>query len=536
MSKPLMLLVDGSSYLYRAFHAMPDLRGPQGQPTGAIHGMVAMLQKLRDDAGAEHAACVFDAPGPTFRDEWYPEYKAQRAPMPDALREQIEPIHEVVKLLGWPVVSVPGIEADDAIGTLSCAAAKAGHPVIVSTGDKDLSQLVNDKVTLINTMAKPPELLDAAGVMAKFGVPPDRIIDYLTLIGDTVDNVPGVDKVGPKTAAKWLAEFGSLEGVIAAAATMKGVAGENLRKALDWLPNGRRLITVKTDCDLAEHVTGWPTLDSLALRELDRAGLIEFYQRYGFRTFIKELEGGGSGAGPAAAAAPPPEATRPAATSEGAALAREYETITDWVRLDAWLAELQAAELVALDTETDSLDGMVAQIIGLSFAIEPGRAAYVPFKHDYPGAPEQLPRDEVLLRLKPWLEDAGHAKLGQNIKYDLHVFANHGITVQGYRHDTMLESYVLEAHRLHSLESLAERHLGRKGLSYEDLCGKGANQIPFAPVDVARATEYSGEDSEMTLHVHDTLWPRLQAGGKQREVYEQIEMPVSAILQRIERH
>jgi DNA polymerase-1 len=541
MSEKLMLLVDGSSYLYRAYHAMPDLRGPAGVPTGAIHGFVAMMNWLRDRFPAEHAVCVFDAKGKTFRDDWYPEYKAQRSPMPEPLREQIEPIHEVVRLLGWPVLEVPGIEADDAIGTLARVAAASGHQVLISTGDKDLAQLVNERVTLMNTMAKPPERLDIEGVKAKFGVPPERIIDYLTLIGDTVDNVPGVEKVGPKTAAKWIADFGSLDGVVAAADSIKGVAGENLRKALDWLPTGRKLITVVTDCDLATHVQGWPGLDALALREVNREGLREFYQRYGFRTWLREIEA--NSAVPAAPAAPSgaaesgaDAAASTAATPLAAELPREYETLTTWERLDAWLAQLQAAPLAAIDTETDSLDGLRARIVGISFATEPGRAAYIPLAHDYADAPEQLPMAEVLAKLRPWLEDASRPKVGQNIKYDLHVFANAGITVQGYLHDTMLQSYVLEAHKPHGLESLADRHLGRRGLSYEDVCGKGVNQIPFAQVDVARATTYSGEDSEMTLQVHQRLWPALEAEEKLREVYERIEMPVSVVLARVERH
>ncbi|MEO5733036.1 MAG: 5'-3' exonuclease H3TH domain-containing protein, partial [Rubrivivax sp.] len=290
MSKKIMLLVDGSSYLYRAYHALPDLRGPEGFPTGALHGVVAMMKWLRDRYPAAHAVCVFDASGPTFRDEWYPDYKANRSPMPDPLRQQIEPIHEAVALLGWPVLAVPGIEADDAIGTLARVAAAAGHEVLVSTGDKDLAQLVTPQVSLINTMARPPEVLDVAGVQAKFGVLPERIVDYLSLVGDTVDNVPGVDKVGPKTAVKWLAEHDSLDGVMAAADSIKGAVGESLRKALDWLPMGRKLVTVRTDCDLAEQVPGWPGLDALALRPVDRKGLLDFYTRYGFKTWRVELE------------------------------------------------------------------------------------------------------------------------------------------------------------------------------------------------------------------------------------------------------
>ncbi len=535
MNERLLLLVDGSSYLYRAFHAMPDLRSGSGFPTGAIHGMVAMMKWLRERYPAEHAVCVFDAKGPTFRDAWYDQYKANRTPMPEALVQQIAPIHEVVRLLGWPVLEVPGIEADDAIGTLARVAAASGHQVLISTGDKDLAQLVTPAVTLINTMSKPPERLDVAGVQAKFGVPPERIVDYLTLIGDAVDNVPGVDKVGPKTAAKWIADHGSLDGVVAAAASIKGAVGDNLRKALDWLPQGRRLITVKTDCELADWVPGWPELEALALRPVDQAGLLDFYGRYDFRTFRKELESAPAGAGAAADAATP-AAPRP----EHPDLAREYETILSWERLEHWLGVLQAADLVALDTETDSLDGLRARIVGISFAVEPGRAAYVPLAHSYPGAADQLPLDAVLARLKPWLEDAARAKLGQNIKYDLHVFANAGIAVRGYVHDTMLQSYVLEAHKPHGLESLAERHLGRKGLSYEDLCGKGVNQIPFAQVEIDRAAQYSGEDSEMTLHVHQQLWPAVAADGDNkgglRFVYERIELPVAALLCRIERH
>ena len=529
-----LLLVDGSSYLYRAYHAMPDLRAPSGFPTGAVHGMVAMMKRLREQFPARLAVCVFDAKGKTFRDDWYPKYKAHRAPMPEPLVQQIEPIHEVVRLLGWPVLEVPGVEADDAIGTLCCVAAKAGMSVVVSTGDKDLAQLVNAQVTLINTMSN--ERLDIAGVQAKFGVPPERIVDYLTLIGDAVDNVPGVDKVGPKTAARWIAEHGSLDGVVAAADSITGAAGQNLRKALDWLPTGRKLITVVTDCDLAPHVAGWPALDALALRDVDSGGLSGFYDRFGFKTWKRELEAGrGDGAAVAVANATQPLA-REAARAPVVAVAREYETITTWDRLEAWLGVLRQARLVAIDTETDSLDPQRARIVGISFATEPGRAAYVPLAHTYPDAPEQLPLQAVLDRLRPWLEDASHAKLGQNIKYDAHVFANHGVAVRGFAHDTLLQSYVLEAHKLHSLESLADRHLGRRGLSYEDVCGKGVNQIPFAQVDVAKATEYSGEDSEMTMQVHQMLWPQVQADKGLLAVYQDIEIPVSTVLRRIERH
>ena len=537
---PVLLLVDGSSYLYRAYHAMPSLTGPGGIPTGAIHGFIAMLKRLRADVGAQHAACVFDAKGKTFRDDWYPQYKANRSPMPEPLVQQIEPIHEAVRLLGWPVLVPPGIEADDAIGTLAQRAAQSGYRVVISTGDKDLAQLVNDRVTLTNTMSN--ETLDVPGVKAKFGVPPESIVDYLALVGDTVDNVPGVDKVGPKTAVKWLTEHGSLDGVVAAADQIGGAVGAHLKQALDWLPMAKKLVTVVTDCDLSEQVSGWPALDALKLREVDREALLDFYDRYGFRAFKRELEAGADAAPPAtspsasasAASAGAPTAAAPHAPSSR--VAGSYETILTQERLDHWLARLRAAPLAALDTETTSLDAMAARIVGISFAVEPGAAAYVPLAHNYGDAPDQLSLDAVLAQLKPWLEDAVAAKVGQHIKYDTHVLANHGIAAAGYRHDTLLQSYVLEAHLPHSLEKLAERHLGRKGLTYEDLCGKGVNQIPFAQVEVGKAAEYSGEDSEMTLAVHQQLWPQLEAEPGLRFVYEQIEMPTSALLTRIERH
>jgi DNA polymerase-1 len=548
-----LLLVDGSSYLYRAYHALPDLRGPDNFPTGALHGMVAMLTKLRMQFPSAHAVCVFDAPGKTFRDDLYTEYKANRAAMPEPLRQQIAPIHEVVKLLGWPVLTIPGIEADDVIGTLARTMAARGGKVVVSTGDKDMAQLVDEHVTLINTMSN--ESLDPAGVQAKFGVPPNRIVDYLSLIGDTVDNVPGVEKVGPKTAAKWLAEHDSLDGVMAAAPTMKGVAGENLRKALDWLPTGRVLVTIRTDSDLADYVPGWPgdnAFAALQFAEPDPVALLDFYSRYGFKTMRRELEARVAVKAPAAPAPPAAPAVRdlfsegphetadaPAVEAAPAAPSGNYQMITTWAQFDAWLARLRHAPLAALDTETDSLDPMRARIVGISFALQAREAAYIPLAHNYADAPDQLPLDEVLAKLKPWLEDETAGKMGQNIKYDSHVLQNHGITVRGWRHDTLLQSYVLEAHKPHSLESLADRHLGRKGLSYEDLCGKGAKQIPFAQVDVQTAATYSGEDSEMVLDVHRVLWPELDAepaaAPSRRYVYEQIEMPTSSLLQRIER-
>ncbi len=553
-----MLLVDGSSYLYRAYHALPDLRGPEGVPTGALHGMVAMLQRALKDVKPHHAVCVFDAKGPTFRDAWYPEYKAHRSPMPEPLVQQIEPIHEVVRLLGWPVLTVPGIEADDAIGTLARVAAAAGHRVVISTGDKDLAQLVNDQVTLINTMSN--ERLDVPGVMAKFGVPPERIVDYLTLMGDAVDNVPGVDKVGPKTAAKWIAEHGSLQGVIDAADSIKGAAGDNLRRALDWLPQAQRLVTVRLDCDLAGFVPGWPGLDALALKEADRAALRDFYARYGFKTWLREIE---ASLGVADAAVQPPSPRKRAAAARSASdepdlfavdavigegpatvvatdsVEHHYDTVLTREALELWIGKIEAASraghVTAIDTETDSLDAMKAQLVGISLSVTPAEAAYIPLRHDYAGAPEQLPVGDVLATLKPWLEDPAAPKLGQNIKYDTHVLENAGVHIRGYVHDTMLQSYVLEAHKPHGLESLAQRHLGRSGLSYEDLCGKGAHQIPFGQVEVGKAAEYSCEDSDMTLDVHRTLWPQINAEPGLRDVYARIELPTALLLQRIER-
>lgn len=550
--KKTLLLVDGSSYLYRAFHAMPDLRADPGNPaspaTGAIRGMVNMMQKLRKDVRADYAACVFDAKGPTFRDALYPEYKAQRSPMPDDLRSQVEPIHEVVRLLGWKVLDVPGVEADDVIGTLACMASRQGIEVIISSGDKDLSQLVDEHITVIDTMND--RRRDLAGVEAEFGVPPRLMVDYQALVGDAVDNVPGVPKVGPKTAVKWLLEYGSLDALVARAGEIKGVVGDNLRQSLDWLPKGRELLTIKKDCELQDYIEGLPAMESIAVGGQQTEALKEFYEKYGFKGLVRSLEVQNAPAELPAG----PDTHRPgraAASSDEPGLFDEpdflatplaqrasnlhYDTVLDWAMFETWLAKIQAAELVALDTETTSLDEMLAQIVGLSFSVTPGEAAYIPLTHDYPDAPAQLPRDEVLARLRPWLENPAKAKLGQHVKYDRHVFANHGIEVQGYAHDTMLQSYVLEVHKPHGLASLAERHVGRSGINYEDLCGKGAHQIKFNQVDIAKAAEYSCEDSDQTLDVHRVLWPRLQADDKLRFIYE-LEIKSSETLYRIERN
>lgn len=536
-----LLLVDGSSYLYRAFFAGGDamsITRPDGtvQKTGAIRILINMMQKLLTDYPSTYAACVFDAKGPTFRDALYPEYKAQRSPMPDDLRSQIEPIHEVVRLSGWPVLDVPGVEADDVIGTLAVAAASQGIEVLISSGDKDLAQLVNEHITIIDTMSG--KVRDLAGVEAEFGVPARLMLDYQMLVGDSIDNVPGVNKVGPKTAVKLLQEYGSIDNLIAQADQVKGAVGENLRQALDWLPTGRQLLTIKTDCDLNGWVPGLPALDAVRMGEPQKEPLRTFYETYGFKGLAKAL-GGGEAATPASPPAPAAGGTDDLFAEPAAAAPRAsnlaYDTILTWDAFDRWLAKIEAADLTAIDTETTSLDEMVAQIVGISFSVTPGEAAYIPLRHEGPDAPEQLPLDDVLARLKPWLENPAKHKLGQHIKYDRHVLANHGIEVQGYAHDTMLQSYVLEVHKPHGLSSLAERHLGRSGISYEDLCGKGAHQIPFAQVAVEKAAEYSCEDSDQTLDVHRVLWPQIEGDAKLKFIYA-LEIASSETLYRIERN
>ena len=547
--KKTLLLVDGSSYLYRAFHAMPDLRADPSDPnspaTGAIRGMVNMLQKLRKDVRADYAVCIFDAKGPTFRDDLYPAYKANRSPMPPDLRSQIEPVHEVVEMLGWKVMAVPGVEADDVIGTLACMASRQAIEVIISSGDKDLSQLVDEHITVIDTMND--KRRDLAGVQAEFGVPPHLMVDYQALVGDAVDNVPGVPKVGPKTAVKWLQEYGSLDALVARASEIKGVVGDNLRASLDWLPKGRELLTIKKDCDLDDYISGLPAMDSIATGTQNTAALAIFYEKYGFKGLVQGLSKSAEApvAGNSAAkAGRDAKSTGPGLfdeSTDGDAVvmasvpsALVFDTILTWDALDVWLARLLAAELVAVDTETTSLDDMRAEIVGISFSVTPDHAAYIPLSHNYPDAPAQLPRDEVLAKLKPWLEDASKRKLGQHIKYDRHVFANHGLEVQGYAHDTMLQSYVLEVHKPHGLSSLAQRHLGRNGITYEDLCGKGAHQIKFNQVEIAKAAEYASEDSDQTLAVHHVLWPQIEANEKLRFIYE-LEIKSSESLYRIER-
>ncbi|WP_206995879.1 DNA polymerase I [Trinickia mobilis] len=529
-----LLLVDGSSYLYRAYHAMPDLRGPEGGPTGALYGIINMLRRMRKEVTAEYSACVFDAKGKTFRDDWYPEYKANRPSMPEDLARQIEPIHVAVRALGWPLLMVEGVEADDVIGTLATQAEAHSMNVIVSTGDKDLAQLVSDHVTLINTMTN--ETLDRDAVIAKFGVPPERIVDYLSLIGDTVDNVPGVDKCGPKTAVKWLTQYETLDGIVAHVDEIKGAVGDNLRRALDFLPMARKLVTVERACDLNGHVESIET--TLATRPEALEELRDVFMHHGFKTWLREVETaqvqgqaseGANGSQDAAQAA----AAQPALTLEAP---RHYDTVQTWEQFDAWLAKIDAAALTSFDTETTALDPMVAQIVGLSLSVEPGHAAYVPLAHRGPDAPAQLPRDEVLAKLKPWLESADKKKVGQHLKYDEQVLANYAIELNGVEHDTLLQSYVLESHRSHDMDSLALRHLGVKTITYEDVAGKGAQQIGFDEVPLEKAAEYAAEDADVTLQLHQALYPQIEPEPGLLRVYREIEIPTSRVLRRMERN
>ena len=556
MTKHRLLLVDGSSYLYRAFHAMPDLRNGAGEPTGAIYGMVNMMRRARSELKADHIACVFDAKGKTFRDEMYSDYKAHRSPMPEDLVKQIEPIHSMVKALGWPVLMVNGVEADDVIGTLACQATQAGWETIISTGDKDLAQLVNPSVTLINTMTN--EKLDIAGVKEKFGVPPELIVDYLSIIGDTVDNVPGVPKAGPKTANKWLAEFGNLDNLMANADQVKGVVGENLRASLDWLPQARQLITVKTDCDLSPHLPG---LDDLHAKSEDAPLLRELFERYAFKTWLRDVEKQlispeNKGEAPifdlagspitasenisgeekktrVIATAPTKDLSQATRDSQDA-IERNYECVVDEVGLEKWLKKIDSSELTAVDTETTSLDALAAELVGISLSVKPGEACYIPVAHR--NGEVQLDRDLVLARMKSWLESETHLKVGQNLKYDAHIFANYGITLKGVAFDTLLESYVLESHLPHNMDSLAERHLGMKTIRYEEVCGKGVHQIGFDQVDLKIATDYAAEDADITLRLHLELWPQIQESQGLLYIYEKVEMPAMRVLGIMERN
>ncbi len=540
-----LLLVDGSSYLYRAFHAMPDLRNSHNEPTGAIQGVLNMLRRLHKDYPSDYSACIFDAKGKTFRDDIYAEYKANRASMPDDLRAQVAPLHEAIKAMGWPLIMENGVEADDVIGALAKQAEREGVRVIISTGDKDIAQLVNENVTLVNTMPnafrRGDEVLDIAGVENKFGLPPSLIVDYLVLIGDTSDNVPGVEKVGPKTAVKWLKQYGSLDNIVANADEISGVVGENLRKALPWIPTARQLITIRCDVGIQEQ------LSDLSPQAIDKTKLAELFDRFEFRSWRKELDNMSNGAPHLNTSTPKPLVSAStiaqtqttdmfAVTQHEANTSRNYETILSEAQLDHWLAKLQTAPLICVDTETTSLDPMSAKLVGLSFSVVAGCAAYLPLKHDYFDAPDQLDFSTSLNKIKPILENPLIKKVGQNLKYDQHVLANHGITLQGIAHDTLLQSYVLESHKTHGMDDLAERHLGLKTISFEDVAGKGAKQVTFNQVTVEVAAEYAAEDADITLQLHQALYPQIAADAKLDFIYSQIEMPSSNALFTIERN
>jgi len=521
-AKPL-ILVDGSSYLYRAFHALPPLTNSRGEPTGAVYGVANMLRRLLEQYQPEHIAVVFDAKGPTFRDELFEDYKAHRPPMPDDLSAQIAPLHELVRAMGLPLLQVSGVEADDVIGTLARQASALDMPVLISTGDKDMAQLVDPHITLVNTMTN--TVMDRQGVIDKFGVPPERIIDYLTLIGDTSDNIPGVPKVGPKTAVKWLSEYGCLDDIVARAVEIPGKVGENLRASLAQLPLSHELATIRCDVPLDVGPA------ELTLQAPDEAALQALAERLEFSGWRNQRRA----AAPEtpAAATPPTETTTPIATAPDTIA---YETVLTTAQLDAWLTQLAAADLFAFDTETTSLDYMQAEIVGVSFASEPGKAAYVPLAHNYVGAPTQLDRDATLNKLRPLLEDAAKPKLGQNLKYDMSVLANYGITLRGIQHDSMLESYVLDSTATrHNMDALALKYLGHTTIHYEDVAGKGAKQIPFAQVALDQAGPYAAEDADITLRLHQHLWPQLQAVPALEKLYTEMEIPLVPVLSRMER-
>ena len=510
-----MLLVDGSSYLYRAFHALPELRNAKGEPTGAIYGVLNMLRKLAADYKAQARACVFDAKGKTFRDEVYPEYKATRTAMPDDLSAQVEPLCRAVEDIGWPVLVVDGVEADDVIATLAEQARARGWRTVISTGDKDLTQLVDARTLWVNTMSN--ERLDVEGVQRKFGVAPERIVDYLALVGDAIDNIPGVNGVGPGYAAKWIQQYGSLDNLMQRSSEISGTRGENLRKVLDWLPQARALLTVKRDVPLAVNV------DDLAVRPADPAKLRSVYERFGFKTWLKEAESAGAAPLPAA-----PE--KPARVEK-----RSMRAVLEEKELDDLLGKLHQAPIVGLETLCTSEEPMSARLVGLAFAFD-REAVYLPFAHTYAGAPAQLPLERSLEKLRRWLEDPARAKVARNVKFDMHVLANHGVRLAGAVHDTLLESYVLEVHERRDLGVLASRHCGWSVLSLEEVAGKGASRIAFGDVELARATEYAAGVADCALALHEILYARIVKDDRLRFVYERIEMAVLPVLQRIERN
>ena len=521
-SKPPFILVDGSSYLFRAYHAMPGFSNSRGEPTGTVYGVINMMRRLLKDYDPEYLAVVFDAKGKTFRNDMYKDYKANRPPMPDDLRQQIEPIHEVIKAMGLPLICVSGVEADDVIGTLSEQATALGIDTVISTGDKDMAQLVNKHVSLVNTMTDVH--MDIEGVKEKFGVPPERIIDYLALIGDTVDNVPGVPKVGPKTAVKWLGLYDSLDGVMKNAEEIKGKVGENLREFMSELPLSRDLVTIKCDVELEDNP------ETLKRQKSDHTALSELFSRLEFKTWLAEakagnsdITGGGSGT----------ENKTPAETKE---ISAKYETIFSEKDLDKWLKKLKKADCFSFDLETTNLDYMQAEIVGLSFSVKEGEAAYIPVGHDYLDAPKQLDRNKVLEKFKPLLEDEKVCKLGQNLKYDMNVLGNYDIHMQGIQHDTMLASYVLDSTLRHNMDDMAIRHLSYSTIHFEDVAGKGAKQITFNQVEVETAAPYAAEDADITLRLHKVLWPELEQIKSLEKVYKEIELPLLPVLSRMERN
>jgi len=519
------ILVDGSSYLYRAYHAMPPLTNADGLATGAIYGVVNMLRKLLRDYKPELVTVVFDAKGKTFRNDMYPEYKATRPPMPDDLREQIEPLHDVVRAMGFPLLMVEGVEADDVIGTLAQQATDLKLETVISTGDKDMAQLVNEHVTLINTMSN--TITDIQAVQDKYGIAPNRIIDYLALMGDKVDNIPGVPSVGPKTATKLLQQYDSLEGVIAHADEVKGKMGEKLRDAAADLPLSYDLATIKLDVELNDTPT------SLQLKPQDNVALLDLFRNLEFKTWTKELaQASNTTNNDMQAPISRTTFTPPAASTE-----QNYETILTEERLQHWLKVLTESELFAFDTETTSLNYLDARIVGLSFAVKAGEAAYLPLTHDYIDAPEQLNIDHVLNFFKPLLEDPTQFKVGQNLKYDRHVLLNHDIDLQGIQHDTMLQSYVLDSTATrHDMDSLAEKYLGRSTIHFEDIAGKGKKQLTFNQIDLEQAAPYAAEDADITLQLHQTLWPQLQAIPELEKVYTELEMPLLPAINSLERN
>jgi len=525
---PDLVLIDGSSYLYRAFHALPPLTNSRGEPTGAVLGVVNMLLKFLRETNPARIAVVFDAPGKTFRDQLYAEYKSHRPPMPDDLRAQVDPLLEIVQALGLPLLRISGVEADDVIGTLAKRTADAGGTVVISTGDKDMCQLVGPQITLINTMSG--SIYDRAGVKAKFDIWPEQMIDYLALVGDSSDNIPGIDKVGPKTAAKWLAQYSTLDNLVANAGEVSGKVGENLRAGLETLELSRRLATIRCDVDLPD------TAQDLAPKPQHDEQLRSWYTRLGFQALLRGLGGSvETDSSPVASVtlAPPSDALelRPGIADAP----RDYEIVLDMAAFERWCVALEAADLFAFDTETTSLDYMAARIVGVSFCIEPGKAAYVPLTHDYVGAPPQLDRDTVLAKLRPLLESEQHAKLGHHLKYDAHVLANHGITLRGMRYDSMLESYVWNSVATrHDMDSAALRYLGITTISYEDVAGKGAKQIPFAQVSLEQAGEYAAEDADITMRLHRALWPAIEREPLLKKLYEEFEQPLVPVLQRVE--